>query len=54
MRKIFDSTWLMDTGTEITPNFLQAMVHSGSYLSGVFIENKLVGTAFAFPATNNG
>jgi predicted GNAT superfamily acetyltransferase len=53
-RKIFDLTWTMDTGTEITPNLLQAMVHSGSYLSGAFIENKLVGAAFAFPATNDG
>ena len=53
-RKIFDLTWSMHTGTEITPNLLQAMVHSGSYLSGAFIENKIVGAAFAFPATNNG
>jgi predicted GNAT superfamily acetyltransferase len=53
-RKIFDLTWAMDTGTEITPNLLQAMVHSGAYLSGAFIENKLVGAAFAFPATDNG
>ena len=53
-REIFDSTWTMDTGTEITPNLLQAMLHSGSYLSGAFIYNKLVGAAFAFPATNNG
>ena len=30
------------------------MVHSGSYLSGAFIENKIVGAAFAFPATNDG
>jgi predicted GNAT superfamily acetyltransferase len=53
-RKIFDITWSMDTGTEITPNLLQAMVHSGSYLSGAFIDNKIVGAAFAFPATNGG
>ena len=53
-RKVFDDTWKMDFGTEITPNLLQAMVHSGSYLSGAFIEDKLVGAAFAFPATNNG
>jgi predicted GNAT superfamily acetyltransferase len=53
-RKIFDLTWVMDAGTEITPNLLQAMVHSGAYLSGAFIENKLVGAAFAFPATNSG
>ncbi len=53
-RRIFDLTWAMDAGTEITPNLLQAMVHSGSYLSGAFIDNKIVGTAFAFPATNNG
>jgi predicted GNAT superfamily acetyltransferase len=44
----------MDAGTEITPNLLQAMVHSGAYLSGAFVENKIVGAAFAFPATNNG
>ena len=53
-RKIFDITWSLDAGTEITPNLLQAMVHGGSYLSGAFIENKIVGAAFAFPATNNG
>jgi predicted GNAT superfamily acetyltransferase len=53
-RKIFDLTWAIDGGTEITPNLLHAMVHSGSYLSGAFIENKIVGAAFAFPATNNG
>ena len=53
-RLIFDKTWAMDAGTEITPNLLQAMVHSGSYLSGAFIDNKIVGAAFAFPATNNG
>ena len=53
-RKIFDLTWAMDAGTEITPNLLQAMVHSGSYLSGAFIDDKIVGAAFAFPATNDG
>ena len=53
-REIFDKTWSMDAGTEITPNLLQAMVHSGSYLSGAFIENKIVGAAFALPATNGG
>jgi len=53
-RKIFDLTWAMDAGTEITPNLLQAMVHGGAYLSGAFIENKIVGAAFAFPATNSG
>ena len=44
----------MDAGTEITPNLLQAMVHSGSYLSGAFIDDKMIGAAFAFPATNDG
>ena len=53
-RDIFDLTWSMDIGTEITPNLLQAMVHSGSYLSGAFIDNQIVGAAFAFPATNGG
>ena len=53
-RNVFDLTWSMDAGTEITPNLLQAMIHSGSYLSGAFIDNKIVGAAFAFPATNSG
>jgi len=53
-RKIFDKTWSGTSGTEITTNLLQAMIHSGSYLSGAFIEKKLVGSAFAFPATNEG
>ncbi len=53
-RAVFDHTWAMDAGTEITPNLLQAMVHSGAYLSGAFIGNKCVGAAFAFPATTGG
>ena len=53
-RDIFDETWAMDTGTEITPNLLQAMVHNGAYLSGAFIGEKCVGAAFAFPATTKG
>ena len=53
-RDVFDQTWAMDSGTEITPNLLQAMVHSGSYLSGAFMDSKCVGAAFAFPATTGG
>jgi predicted GNAT superfamily acetyltransferase len=53
-REIFDKTWPMETGTEITPNLLQAMIHSGAYLSGAFIGDKCVGAAFAFPATSGG
>jgi predicted GNAT superfamily acetyltransferase len=51
-REIFDKTWAMNSGTEITSNLLQAMVHSGAYLSGAFIGEKCVGASFAFPATN--
>jgi predicted GNAT superfamily acetyltransferase len=54
VRNVFDQTWTMDSGTEITPNLLQAMMHSGSYLSGAFIDGKCAGAAFAFPATNGG
>jgi predicted GNAT superfamily acetyltransferase len=53
-RDLFDRTWKMASSTEITPNLLQAMVHSGSYLTGAFTDNKIVGAAFAFPATNGG
>jgi predicted GNAT superfamily acetyltransferase len=53
-RQIFDQTWALDSGTEITPNLLQAMVHNGAYLSGAFIDERCVGAAFAFPATTEG
>ena len=53
-REIFDKTWMLISGSEITPNLLHAMIHSGSYLSGAFIDNKIVGAAFAFPAINGG
>jgi predicted GNAT superfamily acetyltransferase len=53
-RQIFDKIWGLGAGTEITPNLLQAMVHSGSYLSGAFMNSKCVGAAFAFPATTSG
>ena len=53
-RAIFDLVWPMNSGTEITSNLMQAMIHSGSYLSGAFLGSKIVGAAFAFPATNNG
>lgn len=53
-RMVFDKTWAMDSGTEITPNLLQALVHSGAYLSGAFIDGNCVGAAFAFPATTGG
>ena len=52
-REIFDRTWAPVNSTEVTPNLLQAMIHSGSYLSGACVDNKIVGAAFAFPATNN-
>ena len=53
-RLIFDEVWPMESGTEITPNLLMAMVHSGAYLSGAFIDKMCVGAAFAFPAVANG
>ena len=53
-REVFDNVWKINVGTEITPNLLQAMVHSGAYLSGAFIDEKCVGAAFAFPATTDG
>ena len=53
-RTIFDRTWSIKYGTEITSNLLQAMIYGGSYLSGAFIGNKCVGAALAFPATNSG
>jgi len=51
-RDVFDRTWSLEFGSEITPNLLIAMVHGGSYLSGAYIQENCIGAAFAFPATN--
>ena len=49
-RMIFDSVWPASNESQITSNMLQAMVHSGSYLVGVFDDRKVVGASFAFPS----
>ena len=49
-RYVFDQTWSKDAGTEITSNLLQAMVHNGAYLSGAFINGKIVAASFGFAA----
>ena len=51
-REIFDEVWPTNEGTQITANLLQAMVHNGTYLSGVFVEGEIVGAAFAFPSVD--
>jgi len=53
-RGVFDHVWAMDSGTEITPNLLQALVHGGSYLSGAFVGGKCIGASLAFPSTTGG
>lgn len=51
-REIFDEVWPTNEGTQITANLLQALVHNGTYLSGVFVEGEIVGAAFAFPSVD--
>lgn len=53
-RAIFDEVWPTDEGTQITANLLQAMVHNGTYVSGVFVDDEVVGAAFAFPGVDEG
>ena len=53
-RSIFDETWHIQNGTEITTNLMKAMIHSGSYLIGAFYLNELIGASFAFPAPTGG
>ena len=53
-RYLFDTVWPAPSeGTQIAPNFLQALMHSGSYLSGAFIDGEIVGAAFGFPAKDS-
>lgn len=49
-RMIFDSVWPTMNETQITSNLLQAMVHSGSYLVGIFEGAKIIGASLAFPS----
>ena len=49
-RMIFDSVWPSSNETQITSNLLHAMVHTGSYLVGIFDGSKVVGASFAFPS----
>ncbi|HUW87020.1 MAG TPA: GNAT family N-acetyltransferase [Candidatus Paceibacterota bacterium] len=51
-RRIFDEVWPTDEGIQITANLLQAMVHNGTYVSGVFVEGEIVGAVFAFPGVD--
>ena len=49
-RLIFDTVWPAMNETQVTANMLQALVHSGSYLVGIFDGAKIVGASFAFPS----
>ena len=53
-RNVFDRIWKSNHSEQITSNLLHAMIQSGAYLSGAFMGSKIIGAAFAFPATNNG
>lgn len=52
-RAIFDEVWPTDEGTQITANLLQAMVHNGAYVSGVFFDAEVIAAAFAFPGIDS-
>lgn len=52
-RQIFDEVWPTDEGTQITANLLQAMVHNGAYVSGVFFDAEIIAAAFAFPGIDS-
>ena len=52
-RQIFDEVWPTKEGTQITSNLLQAMVHNGTYVSGVFVHGEVVAAAFAFPGIDS-
>lgn len=52
-RAIFDEVWPTNEGTQITANLLQAMVHNGAYVSGVFSDADVIAAAFAFPGIDS-
>lgn len=54
VREIFDSIWPAAGQSQVTSNLLQAMVHSGAYVVGVYDCDQpgepMIGASFAFPA----
>lgn len=52
-RAVFDEVWPTDEGTQITANLMQAMVHNGAYVSGVFFDVDIIAAAFAFPGIDS-
>src|SRR5487761_2353717 len=52
-RQIFDEVWPTNEGTQITANLMQAMVHNGTYVSGVYVDGQVVAAAFAFPGIDS-
>lgn len=53
--EVFDTTWpIAGGGTEITSNFMQALVHNGCYFAGAFLDGKIIGAAFGFIGINGG
>ena len=52
---VFDTTWpISGGGTEITSNFMQALVHNGSYFAGALLDGKVIGAAFGFIGNHGG
>ena len=53
--EVFDTTWpIAGGGTEITSNFMQALVHNGCYFAGAYLDDKIIGAAFGFIGINGG
>lgn len=50
-RKVWDLAWpSVEEGTQVTPNLLRAIEHSGGYLSGAYDGDQMVGAALALVA----
>jgi predicted GNAT superfamily acetyltransferase len=54
-RGIWDLTWpSVAEGTQVTPNLLRAVEHSGGYVAGAFDEGRMVGAALALVGRHRG
>lgn len=53
--EIFDITWpIAGGGTEITSNFMQALVHNDCYFAGAYKDGEIIGAAFGFIGLKGG
>ena len=54
VRALCDATWPSPEGTQVTPNLLRALEHSGGHVGAAYLDDRLVGATVAFVGRERG